>query len=249
MKQRRRFGVGAALAALGGLVLSALLGACGRDEPRDPKPAGSGAAAAPGPAVVPPAAGTGSTPSAGPAGGPGGTATGGGSRATDGPTRRGPDATRSTDATGARWYEQRESGQKLGWIRVVWAPSTWEGTPTIHDTTTSSTRQVRQMMETEDEFGVESTTEVERGLDGALYAMRTVSVENAARTSVAELRWTGKGYVSRHTSASPSNAARCRSTARCTWIRRPALRSPVAAGKVKVGTGSSAASSTCAARR
>ncbi len=237
MKQRRRFGVGAALAALGGLVLSALLGACGRDEPRDPKPAGSAAAAAPGPAVVPPAAGTGSTPSAGPAGGPGGTATGvAAPRATDGTDATGAtDATRSTDATGARWYEQRESGQKLGWIRVVWAPSTWEGTPTIHDTTTSSTRQVRQMMETEDEFGVESTTEVERGLDGALYAMRTVSVENAARTSVAELRWTGKGYVS-ETHVGESVERREVPLDRPVHVDPEALLAvSVAAGKVKVG--------------
>ncbi len=94
-----------------------------------------------------------------------------------------------------RWYEHREAGQKLGWVRVVWAPSTWEGTPTIRDTTTSSSKSVRQMMDTEDEFGVESTTEVERGLDGALFWMRTVAVENAARTSVTELRFTGTGYT------------------------------------------------------
>ncbi|MFO0931258.1 MAG: transglutaminase domain-containing protein [Planctomycetota bacterium] len=117
----------------------------------------------------------------------------------------------------------------------MWAPSTWEGTPTVHDTTTSSTRQVRQMMETEDEFGVESTTEVERGLDGTLYSMRSVANENGARTSTSELRWTGTGYAyEAHVGASVET--------REVPVDRPAhvdpealLSASVAAGKVKVG--------------
>ena len=34
-----------------------------------------------------------------------------------------------------RWYEIRRGGQKYGHSQVVWAPSTWESRPTIHDTT------------------------------------------------------------------------------------------------------------------
>jgi len=134
-----------------------------------------------------------------------------------------------------RWYEHRESGQKLGWVRVVWAPSTWEGTPTIRDTTTSSSKSVRQMMDTEDEFGVESTTEVERGLDGALFWMRTVAVENAVRTSVTELRFTGTGYaVESHVGASVER--REVPTDRPVHVDPEAVvAASVAAGKVKVG--------------
>src|SRR5687767_14769989 len=93
-----------------------------------------------------------------------------------------------------RWYEMRREGQKLGWLRVIWAPSTWEGKPTIHDTTTVSSRSARRMMEHEDEFVSESTTDVERGEDGTLWWMRTVSRENAERTTITETKWVGDGY-------------------------------------------------------
>ena len=50
-----------------------------------------------------------------------------------------------------RWYEILRDGQKLGHSRVVWAPSTWEGKPTVRDTTTVTTQSVRDMLGMKDE--------------------------------------------------------------------------------------------------
>lgn len=229
MKQRRWSGAGAALAALGGVILGlAGLVACGRDDADGARGGVDGArGGAPADATAPRA-----TTAPGPADVP---ATPPNDATPAGPGAAAPSEAAATDTTSARWYEQRESGQKLGWIRVVWAPSTRDGAPTIRDTTTSSTRQVRQMMDTEDEFGVESTAEVERGLDGTLWVHRTVTVENGARTSVSELRWTGTGYVvETRIGSSPERHV--------VPLDRPVhvdpealLAAAIAAGKVKVG--------------
>jgi hypothetical protein len=93
-----------------------------------------------------------------------------------------------------RWYEMRTEGQKLGWIRVVWAPSTWRGRPTVHDTTTIRTREMRDMLGTEDVFENETVVDVERGEDGTLWWQRAVVTEAGGRATVEETTWTGAGY-------------------------------------------------------
>ncbi len=92
-----------------------------------------------------------------------------------------------------RWYEIRRSGQKYGHSQVVWAPSTWEGRPTIHDTTTITERSVRNMMGIRDVFETVMRIDLERGDDGTLWWMKVV-VEEAGRVTSVETRWTGEGY-------------------------------------------------------
>jgi hypothetical protein len=92
-----------------------------------------------------------------------------------------------------RWYEIRRSGQKYGHSQVVWAPSTWEGRPTVHDTTTITERSVRNMMGIRDVFETVTRIDLERGDDGTLWWMK-VAVEEAGRVTSSETRWTGEGY-------------------------------------------------------
>lgn len=94
-----------------------------------------------------------------------------------------------------RWYEIFRRGEKLGHSRVVWAPSTWESRKTLHDTTTITEKSVRNMLGLREVFELVMTIDLERDVDGTLWWMRTV-VEEAGRTSVDELTWTGKGYES-----------------------------------------------------
>ncbi len=93
-----------------------------------------------------------------------------------------------------RWYEILLRGQKLGHQKVVWAPSTWEGKKTVHDTTVVTETSVRDMLGTKDVFEVVTTIDLERGDDGTLWWMKT-AVEEADRTVVTEWTWTGKGYL------------------------------------------------------
>lgn len=97
------------------------------------------------------------------------------------------------DAPTERWYEQLRLGKKVGHIRVVWAPSTWEGRKTVRDTTTFVTATQRDMAGMKDTFRSTVTLELERGEDGTRWWQRTRS-EEAGRTIVEELRWTGSGY-------------------------------------------------------
>jgi len=105
-----------------------------------------------------------------------------------------PTARAAVPGTTTRWYEKRREGKKLGWLRVVWAPSTWEGKPTVHDTTTEHTSEGRDMLGTQDVFENETVSDVERGTDGALYWMKSVTTENGGRVSTGETRWVGDGY-------------------------------------------------------
>lgn len=95
-----------------------------------------------------------------------------------------------------KWYEQSRDGNKTGYRRVVWAPSTWEGRKTVHDTTTVVSQTQRDMAGLKDRFETTVVYDLERGLDGTLWWQR-MRVEEAGRVRVVELRWTGKGY--RHT--------------------------------------------------
>jgi transglutaminase-like putative cysteine protease len=92
-----------------------------------------------------------------------------------------------------RWYEILREGQKYGHSRVVWAPSTWKGKPTVHDTTTEFHQSVRDMLGMKDEFVTTTTSDLERSEDGTLWWMRTVEQEST-RTITTELTWTGDGY-------------------------------------------------------
>jgi len=99
----------------------------------------------------------------------------------------------SGDAPTERWYEQLRQGKKVGHIRVVWAPSTWEGHKTVRDTTTFTTATRRNMAGMQDVFRITSTVELERGVDGTFWWQRT-RTEEASRILREETRWTGDGY-------------------------------------------------------
>ncbi len=93
-----------------------------------------------------------------------------------------------------RHYESFANGQKVGHWTVTWAPSTWSGRRTVHDTTTTVTRSVRNMMGHKDLFESTVTVDLERDEDGTLWWQR-VRVEEAGRVVVEELTWTGAGYT------------------------------------------------------
>lgn len=92
-----------------------------------------------------------------------------------------------------RHYEAFANGQKVGHWTVTWAPSTWNGKRTVHDTTTTVTRSVRDMMGHKDVFEATVTIDLERDEDGTLWWQR-VRAEEAGRVIVEELTWTGDGY-------------------------------------------------------
>lgn len=94
-----------------------------------------------------------------------------------------------------RWYEIQELGQKVGFTKVTWAPSTWQGKKTVHDTTTVLQKSVRNMAGYKTVFETTVTLDLERGRDGTLYTQKTV-VSEAGRLTIEELTWTpGTGYV------------------------------------------------------
>lgn len=96
-------------------------------------------------------------------------------------------------ASTTRWYESLREGQKTGWTRVTWTPSTWKGRPTVHDRTEGLERSARDMAGHEDVFEQRSTVDLERDADGRLWWQR-VEVLEAGRTTRVELTWTGAGY-------------------------------------------------------
>jgi hypothetical protein len=105
-----------------------------------------------------------------------------------GPVARGAD-----EPATERWYEQLSQGQKVGHIKVVWAPSTWKGRKTVHDTTVFVARSSRDMSGMKDTFESTNTVELERGEDGTLWAQKSVERE-AGRLTTEELTWTGSAY-------------------------------------------------------
>ncbi len=88
----------------------------------------------------------------------------------------------------ARWYEQSMDGHKSGFLRVVWAPSTWQGRKTLHDTTTAVRRTQRNMDGILDTFEITTIVDLERGADGTLWWMRVRS-EEPERITVSETTW------------------------------------------------------------
>lgn len=94
-----------------------------------------------------------------------------------------------------RFYENRSRGQKIGHSEVVWAPSTWEGKKTVHDTSTHVSVSVRDMAGIRDRFETTQITDIERSEDGTLWYRKDRIVE-PGRVTVSELSWTGSGYRS-----------------------------------------------------
>ncbi|MCO5165652.1 MAG: transglutaminase-like domain-containing protein [Planctomycetes bacterium] len=92
-----------------------------------------------------------------------------------------------------RHYEILRNGQKVGYCSVTWAPSTWQGKRTVHDTTTIVRRSVRNMMGVKDTFSTTTTIDLERDEDGTLWWQR-IRVDEGARVLVEEATWTGAGY-------------------------------------------------------
>ncbi|MDA1195112.1 MAG: transglutaminase-like domain-containing protein [Planctomycetota bacterium] len=92
-----------------------------------------------------------------------------------------------------KWYEQSESGNKTGYVRVVWTPSTWKGKNTVHDTTTFVSRSTRNMAGMRDTFSVTTTLDLERGVDGTMWWTQS-RVEEPERVTLTETVWTGTGY-------------------------------------------------------
>jgi transglutaminase-like putative cysteine protease len=92
-----------------------------------------------------------------------------------------------------RHYEVFRYGQKVGHSRVCWAPSTWNGRRTLHDTTTIVQRSVRNMSGHRDTFQSTLTIDIERDDDGTLWRQR-VQADEGGRALVEELTWTGSGY-------------------------------------------------------
>ena len=88
----------------------------------------------------------------------------------------------------ARWYDQLVEGHKSGFLRVVWAPSTWQGKQTIHDTTMSVSRTQRNMAGMVDTFEVTTLVDLERGVDGTLWWLR-VRREEPERVTLEETTW------------------------------------------------------------
>lgn len=96
-------------------------------------------------------------------------------------------------AAPARWYETLREGQKVGWTKVVWTPSTWRGRATVHDRTEALERSARDMAGHEDVFEQRTQIDLERDADGTLWWQR-VEVLEAGRRTVVETTWTGAGY-------------------------------------------------------
>ena len=102
-----------------------------------------------------------------------------------------------TDLPAEHWYESFRQGQKTGSLHVRWRASTWEGKPSVRDTTVVLRAQYRRMIGLRDRFETRVVMDIERHEDGTLWWQRTRS-EEAGRILIEELRWTGKGY--KHTS-------------------------------------------------
>ncbi len=93
-----------------------------------------------------------------------------------------------------RWYENFRRGKKSGHSRVVWAPSTYEGKKTVHDTSVHVSRTIRDMAGQKDVFESTTTTDLERDDDGSLWFRRD-RIEEAGRVTTVEYRFTGKSYT------------------------------------------------------
>ncbi|MGE0706617.1 MAG: transglutaminase domain-containing protein [Planctomycetota bacterium] len=99
----------------------------------------------------------------------------------------------TAEAPDARYYDVFDTGQKIGYSRIAWRASTWEGRETVHDSTLVVNRGVRDMAGIQDVFDTKTLLEIERGPDGVLYHQLR-RIQEGARASTEELSWTGRGY-------------------------------------------------------
>ena len=94
----------------------------------------------------------------------------------------------------SRWYDDLMNGQKAGAYHVVWVQSTWQGHPTVRDTTTVTSSTARDMAGTVDVFESTTVMMTERGVDGTLWWSKSVFTQARNRKTTSETTWTGAGY-------------------------------------------------------
>lgn len=98
------------------------------------------------------------------------------------------------DPYGERWYELLRDGQKVGYMQVTWSPSHWQGRRTVRDVTRVERLEVRNMSGVRTRFRSTTTLELERGIDGTLWWLRS-DVQEGDRLTRTELTWVGGAYA------------------------------------------------------
>lgn len=97
------------------------------------------------------------------------------------------------EASEQRYYEVHDTGQKIGYSRVVWRDAKWQEKPSVHDSTLVVERGVRDMAGQLDVFETRTLLELDRSSRGELYHQRRRVLEGR-RMSLEEVTWTGSGY-------------------------------------------------------
>jgi len=165
-----------------GMLLVALVAACGRSPapatPAAEPPAKTSPAAAPTPAAA-------AAPATKPA---------------PAPPAEAPRAAAAAPAVAERphvlsdqWYRTLQDGQPSGWCHVTWTRSTYEGKPSVHDRTESFSSTTRMMGGHPDAFVVHTYSDLDRAEDGAWLHMETRTLQGDRLTDGATT-WTGAGY-------------------------------------------------------
>ena len=67
-----------------------------------------------------------------------------------------------------RYYEVKDTGQKIGYSRVVWRDAKWQDKPCVHDSTLVVERGVRDMAGQLDVFETRTLLELDRSARGEL---------------------------------------------------------------------------------
>ena len=97
------------------------------------------------------------------------------------------------EASEQRYYEVQDTGQKIGYSRVVWRDAKWQDKPCVHDSTLVVERGVRDMAGQLDVFETRTLLELDRSSRGELYHQRRRVLEGR-RMSLEEVTWTGSSY-------------------------------------------------------
>ena len=115
----------------------------------------------------------------------------------------------------SRWYEIYRNGDKVGYSHVAWAPSTWEGTKTVHDTTRVERRSTRNMSGVKNVFASSIKIELERAVDGTLYLERyEVHPNTVIRVRKGSGRWSPSCAGPAAATATAAGCSAARSSAR-----------------------------------
>jgi len=99
-----------------------------------------------------------------------------------------------SEASEQRYYEVQDTGQKIGYSRVVWRDAKWQEKPCVHDSTLVVERGVRDMAGQLDVFETRTLLELDRSSRGELYHQRRRVLEGR-RMSLEEVTWTGSSYT------------------------------------------------------